>query len=108
MTEEATGNTPVPPDRAADSSMRPVLWDEADVVRRLRRVEGQIRGLEAMVTRRDSCRAILTQLAAAEGALAKVHRLVAACSVAESLGELIPMADPDAVRQHIQRTLSKG
>lgn len=92
----------------ADRGGRPVLWDEADVLRRLRRIEGQIRGVEAMVTRQDSCRAILTQLAAAEGALAQVHRWVAACGVAESLGELLPMHDLAAVRDQLRQTLSKG
>jgi DNA-binding FrmR family transcriptional regulator len=96
------------PDVPPEPSRRPVLWDEADVLRRLRRIEGQIRGVEAMVRRRDSCTAILTQLAAAEGALAQVHRWVAACGVAESLGELMPLRDTAAVRERLRRTLSKG
>jgi DNA-binding FrmR family transcriptional regulator len=90
----------------SEQASRPVLWDEADMLRRLRRVEGQIRGLEAMVTRQDSCRAILTQVAAAEGALAQVRRLVAACSVVESLGEILPIEDAAAVREQLRQAAS--
>lgn len=46
---------------------------------RLRRLEGQIRGLQRMLDEGQDCRAIVTQLAAAKTALDKVgYRLVAA------------------------------
>ena len=44
----------------------------ADVIKRLRRVEGQIRGLQQMVDGGAECRDIVTQLAAAKGALDRV------------------------------------
>jgi len=44
--------------------------DELD--RRLRRIEGQIRGIQSMVDRDEYCIDILTQIAAAESALNKV------------------------------------
>jgi DNA-binding FrmR family transcriptional regulator len=51
----------------------------ADVVKRLRRLEGQIRGLQRMVEEGDECRNIVTQLAAAQGALDRVgFKLMAA------------------------------
>jgi DNA-binding FrmR family transcriptional regulator len=43
-----------------------------DVIKRLRRVEGQIRGLQQMVDGGSECRDIVTQLAAAKGALDRV------------------------------------
>ena len=54
--------------------------DVADDVRvRLRRLEGQIRGLQRMVDEGEDCEAIVTQLAAAKAALDRVgYRLVAA------------------------------
>ena len=54
--------------------------DVADDVRvRLRRLEGQIRGLQRMVDEGQECEAIVTQLAAAKAALYRVgYRLVAA------------------------------
>lgn len=43
-----------------------------DVVTRLRRIEGQIRGLQRMIDEEQECRDIVTQLAAARGALDRV------------------------------------
>lgn len=62
-----------------------VFWDQDDLRRRLRRIEGQVRGIEGMVGRTASCQEILVQLAATQGALAKVVKIVEACRVAETL-----------------------
>lgn len=64
---------------------RKVYWSSRDLQHRLRRIEGQIRGIEAMVARAESCQDILMQLAATQGALGKVVKLVEACQVAEQL-----------------------
>ena len=51
----------------------------ADVITRLRRLEGQIRGLQRLVDEEAECRDIVTQLAAAKGALDRVgFKLMAA------------------------------
>lgn len=50
-----------------------------DVVLRLRRLEGQIRGIQRMLAEGQECEAVVTQLAAAKAALDRVSfRLVAA------------------------------
>ena len=50
-----------------------------DLIRRLRRVEGQVRGLQQMLTDGRDCRDIVTQLSAANKALEQVgFNLVAA------------------------------
>ena len=50
-----------------------------DVITRLRRLEGQIRGLQRMIDDGEECRDIVTQLAAAKGALDRVgFKLMAA------------------------------
>ena len=49
----------------------------ADCVRRLRRIEGQTRGLQTMVTEDRSCGEVLQQVAAVEAALRQVAVLVA-------------------------------
>jgi len=41
----------------------------ADLVRRLRRIEGQVRGVQQMLTEGRSCRDVLTQITAASKAL---------------------------------------
>ena len=50
-----------------------------DLRKRLRRVEGQVRGVEAMLSEARECRDVVTQLSAATKALEQVgFRLVAA------------------------------
>ena len=50
----------------------------ADLVKRLRRIEGQIRGIQAMLTDQRECADVVTQIAAANKALEQVgFKLVA-------------------------------
>ena len=50
-----------------------------DVVKRLRRLEGQIRGVQRMIEEGQDCRDVVTQLSACKSALDRVgYRLVAA------------------------------
>ena len=50
------------------------MWtDEVeDIVMRLRRIEGQVRGLQRMIEERRDCEEIITQLIAVRAALDKV------------------------------------
>ncbi|MBX5465928.1 MAG: metal-sensitive transcriptional regulator [Firmicutes bacterium] len=64
---------------------RQVFWKEDELKHRLRRIEGQIRGIGAMIDRQESCHAILMQVAAVRGALDKIAKIIEACSVAEGL-----------------------
>jgi DNA-binding FrmR family transcriptional regulator len=86
---------------------RQVYWDERDVMNRLRRIEGQVRGLQQLVANKESCRAILTQVAAVEGALQQVSRIVETCSVAEALleDEAIGPIDANVVRGTLKRVI---
>ncbi len=52
--------------------MRGYYEDKEDVLTRLRRIEGQIRGLQRMVEEDSYCIDILTQVTAATNALKKV------------------------------------
>ena len=52
--------------------MRGYYDDKENVLARLRRVEGQVRGLQRMVENDDYCIDILTQITAASNALKKV------------------------------------
>ncbi len=74
---------------------RKVYWDERDVLNRLKRIEGQIRGIQQLVSQQESCHAILTQVSAAQGALEQVGRIVQTCSVAEALLNAEAMVDVD-------------
>ena len=49
-----------------------------DLIRRLRRIEGQVRGIQAMLAERRDCSDVVTQIAAANKALEQVgFKLVA-------------------------------
>ncbi|MGH2757107.1 MAG: metal-sensitive transcriptional regulator [Actinomycetota bacterium] len=52
--------------------MRGYYQDKDDVLARLRRIEGQVRGLQRMVDNDEYCIDILTQITAASNALKKV------------------------------------
>lgn len=56
-----------------------------ELVTRLRKIEGQIRGLQRMVVRGDSCTQVLTQIAAARAALAVVGFGLVDCEVHRAL-----------------------
>lgn len=55
----------------------------ADLVRRLRRVEGQVRGVQHMLETERDCRDVLTQLSAARKALDQVGFLLVADRLTE-------------------------
>jgi CsoR family transcriptional regulator, copper-sensing transcriptional repressor len=56
-----------------------------DVINRLKRVEGQIRGIQKLVAEESSCGQIATQIKAARTALDAAGKLVLACYLAESM-----------------------
>jgi CsoR family transcriptional regulator, copper-sensing transcriptional repressor len=72
-----------------------------EITNRLKRVEGQIRGLQRMVEEGRECEAILTQLMAARAALDRVGLLVAANFVQNCL----LTAEGDLARQRVGRVL---
>lgn len=52
--------------------MRGYYEDKDDILKRLKRIEGQVRGLQRMVENDEYCIDILTQITAASNALKKV------------------------------------
>lgn len=66
----------------------------ADIIKRLRRVEGQVRGLQRLVEEEAECKEIVTQLAAAKGALDRVGFKLMAAAMADSDG-----ADPEELER---------
>lgn len=71
----------------------------ADVIKRLRRLEGQIRGLQRLVDEEAECRDIVTQLAAAKGALDRVGFKLMSAALAS--------ADPDADLDELEKLFLK-
>jgi len=61
--------------------------DKKEVLLRLRRIEGQIRGLQRMVEGAVPCADVLTQVAAATAAMKKVGTVVVKAYMEECLDE---------------------
>ena len=55
------------------------------MLKRLARVEGQIRGIQAMIRRGDQCEAVAQQFAAARKALDKAYQEMLACLLEETV-----------------------
>ncbi|PTU75117.1 metal-sensing transcriptional repressor [Pseudomonas mangrovi] len=55
------------------------------MLKRLARVEGQIRGIQAMIRRGEECEAVAQQFAAARKALDKAYQELLACLLEEAV-----------------------
>lgn len=84
-----TKKTPLPPteitETTALSGYRAV--HQKDVVNRLRRIEGQVRGLVEMIQSGRSCEEVATQMSAARKAMDKTFYRMMACSMMEAVIE---------------------
>jgi DNA-binding FrmR family transcriptional regulator len=58
------------------AEQEPVSRDDAEVLMRLRRVEGQVRGIQRMIEEGRDCEAIVTQLLAARAALDRTGLMI--------------------------------
>lgn len=67
-----------------------MLEQQQAMLKRLARVEGQIRGIQAMIRRGEDCAAIAQQFSAARSALDKSYRLMLTCLIEEAM--LDPMS----------------
>lgn len=67
---------PAAADEVADESSKSESYDSDALVRRLNRIEGQVRGIRRMIEEPRACIEILQQLAAAEAALNRISLAV--------------------------------
>jgi DNA-binding FrmR family transcriptional regulator len=86
------------------------------LVLRLKRVEGQLRGIQSMIEGGNDCEAIAQQMSAARKALDKAYFELAACAIAHPqfsasppvVGKAAKAAEkPEERVQRIARTLAK-
>lgn len=59
--------------------------DKRSLVMRLKRIEGQLRGIQQLIETEDDCEAIAQQLAAARRALDKTFHVMVACALDHQL-----------------------
>lgn len=79
---------------------RPIPSDE-DLLARLRKIEGQVRGVQHMIERGDRCTDVLTQVAAARAALAAVGVGVVDLRIHATAG----LSDSDEVLAAVERLI---
>lgn len=84
---------------AVDPSPYP---DHKKQLGRLRRVEGQVRGIAAMVEDGRYCVDILTQLQAARPALARIEREILDNHAAACVTSAVMPGDPNAQREKME------
>jgi len=81
------------------SSLSPKV--ESDMQLRLRRIEGQIRGIINMLGEGKPCEQVVTQMLAARAAMDRAATEVLKCQISDSLGE---ESSPEA-REAIMRAI---
>ena len=75
------------------------------MLKRLARIEGQVRGLQAMIRRGDDCEAIAQQFAAARKALDRAYQELLACLIEEAV--LDPQQDSQATLLRVRTIFTK-
>lgn len=78
-----------------------------DLLVRLRRIEGQVRGLHRMIEEGEECAGVVNQLAAVRGALDQVGFMLLSCRMAECVkmeGEEGQKALEDAMKLFLKLT----
>ena len=106
-----TGGGGLPPTSdllgSAQPTVSPTETAAGPILDRLRRAEGQIRGVQRMIEERQDCEAVLTQLLAARGALDRVAGQVVAAHLEECLAGRSPAEARAAIERAVQ-LLSRG
>ena len=77
------------------------MMRKEEIGKRLRRIEGQVRGLQRMVEEQRDCEAVLTQLMAARAALDRVGLLV----VEHYVEECLTTSEPQVAQKQVRRIL---
>ena len=79
---------------------------DADVIERLRRLEGQVRGIERMVRDDRYCVDILIQLAAVQGALQEVERILLRAHLQTCVAKVMKSGTAEQQERTIDEILS--
>jgi len=79
--------------------------DLQDILARLRRIEGQVRGLQDMIRQGRECEAVLTQVRAVQAALTAVARRVLEHYLTECQKEWAAQPDPRLLTEKLKHTV---
>jgi len=73
-----------------------------EILKRLKRVEGQIRGIQKMLEEKRNCSQVLVQISAARSALDSISRLVLAGNVKRCFSDLSQSSDLQNIEDLVQ------
>ena len=90
---------PAAADQAVDDSPQTESYDSDALVRRLNRIEGQVRGIRRMIEEPRACIEILQQLAAAEAALSRISLAVFRHHVDHCIQDAVAKGDGEHRKQ---------
>lgn len=76
-----------------------------DMLNRLKRIEGQIKGIRRMIEEQKSCAEILTQVAAARAAINKVGVLILEKHSMSCLVDIVSAEDKDKAVRDLAKTI---
>ncbi len=80
---------------------------KADVLKRLRRIEGQIKGIQRMVEEEQNCVDIITQVSAAKAAINKAALLIMEMHSLSCIENAISSEDKDAAVEELIKTFNR-
>jgi DNA-binding FrmR family transcriptional regulator len=78
---------------------------QGNILARLKKIEGQIRGLQAMVAENKECDQILAQVRAAQSALKAVNKLIIKSYLLKSYYEVGPKPSPEDMLQRLDKVV---
>jgi len=83
------------------------MAENREILLRLRRVEGQIKGLQKMIAAEESCADILMQVAAARAAINKVGTLIFESHFRECLEKALEEENMDEFVRSLTRLMDR-
>jgi DNA-binding FrmR family transcriptional regulator len=87
---------------------RPYARDRAQILRRLARLEGQVRGVARMIERDEGCLDVMQQTAALRAAVDSVTMLLMEDHVQGCLARAAASGDGEAVSDEVMDVLRRG
>lgn len=94
--------------RLPASQARPYARDRAQILRRLARLEGQVRGVARMIERDETCVDVMQQTAALRAAVDSVTMLLMEEHVRGCLDRAVDSGDKDAVADEVMEVLRRS
>ena len=85
----------------------PMASHKRSMITRLRRVEGQLRGIQSLIEQDTNCEAVAQQVAAARRALDRAFYEMLACTMEAELDGAKNLVSAKAAGAHVARILAK-